>query len=494
MRRTLSLLLLLSLLLALVSCGNHEITTTTAKEDPTPASVTVSFEANFSSYGKIKGSATQILENGAASQWVEAVPYLGFVFVAWSDGVTQARREGEHFYTDTTVTAIFSYPTTELPLFSFVMQGMTEVPSKTEYTQVKLTVSNTDADYCLSQADAQLRGRGNATWRMKKKSYRLKLSQKENLLGQGGGAAKDWVLLANHCDQTLLRNYLAFSLGNALDGIEYATSARFVEVIINGQYKGVYLLCEQVEAQKHRVALEEDGFLVELDHYATQDVGVVEGIDYFFAAGQAYTVKSDADAAQVQQIKNRIAAIDAAIQSGDRARIESAIDLDSCIDMYLIHEFLLNIDVGWSSFYLYQKTQDGKLYFGPVWDFDLAAGNDQRLFNGDAQGLYVGVDTNFTQKNVWFIALMQQDWFVSMVKARWEETKDVFFGLSALAQATAQSMPKAIERNFQKWDIFGQRINQEPNQILALSDYDAHLQHLCTWLERRYVWMDAYFS
>lgn len=481
-------------LFMLVSC--------TEAEPKEPETIRVTFVSNDPYMGSIKGSAEQTLIKGEPTAWVIAEANEGFEFVGWSDGITDLKRENEVFDCDTEIKAIFALPSSELPLFSFHMESGDEVTSKTEYTPVTLSISNTDTELCFENAEGQLRGRGNATWKMEKKSYRLKLTEKMNLLGAGRGEAKDWILLANHCDQTLMRNYLAFHIANQLDGFEYASSGSFVEVIINGDYKGVYLLCEQVEVQKNRVNIEVDpekldtGYLIELDQYADDDEGAEEGVTFFRAGGQLYSVKSDATAEQVAFIQNFISEADSAILKGNKTEIEAIIDLDSCVDMYLLQEFMLNIDVGWSSLFMYKKQDGGKLYFGPVWDFDLAAGNDKRLFAGGHEGIYVadGAGLGMTQESRWFIALMKQEWFKDMVLARWEEVKPCFAELSSFAEKTANSMKNAIDHNFERWDIFGQRINQEPDSVVILSNYRQHSKHLYKWLDDRYEWLDNYFQ
>ena len=486
--------LIAAILLCLVSCNKNG--------ENAEKSVSVVFRSNNEYYGTVKGTPEQTLNGGGKTKWVMAVANEGFEFEGWSDGVTDLKREGESFDSDTEITAIFTMPKSELPLFSFTMESGNEVTSKTVYTPITLTVSNTNEEYCFEDVSGDIRGRGNATWKMEKKSYRLKLGKKMNLLGQGSGEAKDWILLANHCDQTLLRNYIAFYLGRQLDGIEYTTSGSFVEVMINGSYKGVYLLCEQVEVHESRVNIEVDpteldtGYLIELDQYADDDEGATEGVTFFRAGDQMYTVKSDATADQMNFIKDYISKVDAAILGGNKAKIEALIDLDSCVDMYLLQEFMLNIDVGWSSFFMYKKPDGGKLYFGPVWDLDLAAGNDRRLFAGGHEGIYVadGAGLGYTQQSKWFIALMKTQWFKDMVLERWDETKQYFSEISSVAEKTANSMKNAIDRNFETWNIFGKRINQEPDSVVFLSNYRHHSKHLYKWLDDRYVWLDNYFS
>ncbi len=487
-------LLLLALIFILVSCKGDE-------DGNIPATVSVSFISGNENYGTVKGTPDQILSKGMKTKWVKAVPNEGFEFVGWSDGVTEEKREEESFKADTVITAVFRYIASELPLISFTMENGSEVASKTYYTNIKMSVENAEEEYCFENLGGKLRGRGNATWKMEKKSYRLKLGSKKNLLGLGNGEAKDWILLANHCDQTLLRNYIAFYLASQLDGIEFSPSGRFVDVMINGEYKGVYLLCEQIEVQQSRVDIEVDpevldtGYLIELDQYADDDEGNKEGVTYFVSEGQMYTVKSDATTEQIEYIKSYITNVDQAVKRGNRKEIEALIDLDSCVDMYLLEEYMLNIDVGWSSFFMYKKP-GGKLYFGPPWDFDLAAGNDRRLWSGASEGIYVadGGGLDLTQEHKWFIALMKQGWFRDLVYDRWTEKKECFEEISSVAEKTANSMKTAIERNFEKWNIFGQRINQEPDVVVFLSNYRQHSKHLYKWLSDRYTWLDNYYE
>ncbi len=493
MKKRLFYCLIVFVLFLLISCGENDAGIST---------VSVQYCSANENFGSVKGYPEQTLGKGKKTKWVMAVPNDGFEFIGWSDGVTSSKRDKESFDSDTVIFAEFAMPKSELPLFSFTMENGDEVTSKTEYTPIKLSVSNAEEEYCFEELEGDLRGRGNATWKMEKKSYRLKLGKKTNLLGQGRGEAKDWILLANHCDQTLLRNYLAFYLGRQLDGIEYTSSGSFVEVMINGSYKGVYLLCEQVEVHQARVDINVDpneldtGYLIELDQYADDDEGALEGVTYFTAGGQMYTVKSDAGTEQMEFIKEYISEVHRAINGGSKAKIEELVDLDSAVDMYLIQEFMLNIDVGWSSFFLYKKPNGGKLYFGPVWDLDLAAGNDRRLFSGDHEGIYVadGAGLGLKQENKWFIALMKQQWFKDKVFSRWEETKPIFKELSSVAENTASSMKNAIDRNFERWDIFGSRINQEPDVVVLLANYRQHSKHLYKWLSDRYLWLDNYFS
>ncbi len=483
-----------TLLICFSGCRKHEKTA----DGP----VDVSFVSANERCGSVSGYTAQTIQPGEKSKRVVAYPADNFVFTGWSDGVKEAERSGETFPESTTVTANFAFKQVGLPVIEISLEGGDEIKSKTQYSRIGLTVRNENGETELEDASAQLRGRGNATWKlMEKKSYKLKLGEKENLLDTGRGKAKDWVLLANHCDQSLIRNQVAFNLARSLDGLEFTTGCRQVEVLINGVYKGVYLLCEQMEVNESRVNIEVDpekpdtGYLVELDEYADDDEGAKENETYVVAGGKMFSLKSDVTKNQAQYIKGYLQTVHDAIMSGDQALISRYVDLDSCIDAYLVEEFVLNIDVGWSSFYFYKKPGDDRLYFGPLWDFDLAIGNDKRLFSGGHEGYYVGDDSSdFTQRSIWYGELMNHGWFKKMVRARWEEKKALFEDAYRYAAQCVKEIETAANRNFDTWESLGTRINQEPDHIVNMLTYEKHAQHAISWLQNRYKWLNAYFS
>ncbi|MBR5871709.1 MAG: CotH kinase family protein, partial [Clostridia bacterium] len=435
-----------------------------------------------------------------AQSAVTAVPRDGYVFTGWSDGVTEATRQDVFGETDKTVIANFAFDRKELPIISIVTASGRDVTSKDTYVGATVSICNTGiSDYEMSGVSADIRGRGNATWTHEKKSYRIRFSLKQQPLGLGDAPDRSWILMANHCDQSLMRNALAMDLANRLDGIGFNSNCAHVELYLNGEYRGVYLLAEPIQVDAARVDIgEEDegydpmaedaGFLVELDSYSEPPYD-------FRIGGKRYQVKSDVRTnAQFAYIQNYIASVENAVYSGDRDALAALVDLDSFVDGYLLEEYFKNIDVGWSSFYMYKKPGE-KMVLGPFWDFDLAAGNDHRLDNGSSEGLYAGqYRRGFDQYHPWFTALTQYDWFIEAVVARWKEIRGRIDENLAFLRQTVAASPEAFTRNFECWDIFGQRINQEPEHIMALDSWEAHAAALDTWLTERAAWLDDCFS
>jgi hypothetical protein len=244
---------------------------------------------------------------------------------------------------------------------------------------------------------------------------------------------------------------------------------------------------------KYRVNIDEkrtdaeNGFLVELDAYASSPRVTV--------AGYRYGIKSDVHSEeQIEFIEDYLTAVDMAIYLGDKEELEKLADLNSFVDMYLLQEFAKNIDVGWSSFFMY-RNPGGKLMMAPPWDFDLAFGNDNRLDKGSYEDLYTGVGRKgFMQNHEWFIMLYSQDWFREMAAARWREISNtVIRSLIDEIAAVAEEMLPDMNKNYERWLFLGHKQQQEPSAIVALTTYKEHADYLVNWMEQRKAWLDDYF-
>ncbi len=349
------------------------------------------------------------------------------------------------------------------------------------------------------------RQRGNGTINYDKKAYKIKLDETYDLLmgayGSADNAARDWVLLADYYDRSNLRNYYMFFTAGQFSGFDFVPEGIFVEVYLidqygEQQYQGVYLLCEQVEVDEARVDIDdttetEKGFLVELvnthkqDHWFIVNHGETE---------RMYDIRSQIDTVEdIERIQSVFEAAEAALATGDQAQIEAVIDIDSCVDMYILQEFMMNIDAGWASVYYYCPAGESKLYFAPPWDFDHSAGMDSRLYGGSYEGLYVGDATNtMMQRNLWYQELMQMDWFQQLVKERWNENKDIFVAGIAEIEGVAEQYGDIFQANFDLW-----RTEDEMDTIdmpFRGENYAEDAAYLFDWLNNRYLWLDDYFN
>ncbi|MBR7032686.1 MAG: CotH kinase family protein [Clostridia bacterium] len=375
-----------------------------------------------------------------------------------------------------------------------------DVESKEEYVRGSFSLSAPDGRE-ISEDSFRLRGRGNQSWMAEKKSYKLKFDSKVCLMKQSSGdtKAKDWVLIANHGDKSLIRNYVAMQTGRVLDGLEWVPYAELVDVYLNGEYRGVYLLSEQVEVSKNRVdikdgEIDDPGFLVELDGYAAGEYNR----EFFKIGNRRYSVKSDcASSDQVIAMKLHLETLLNMAREGDREKIGEYFDLPSLIDTFLLYEFTKNPDVGWSSFFMYLKEPHGKLYFGPPWDFDIAFGNgnDGAHFAGLYAGQMTAANGRYVEDvNEWLAAFVSHEWFREALRDRWNEKKVEIWETLEKCYKEAWLNIDLLERNFEKWPVLHERIFQESYYTLALNSCGENIDWLYDWIEKRTGWIDPFLN
>lgn len=266
-----------------------------------------------------------------------------------------------------------------------------------------------------------IKGRGNTTWNLNKKPYNIKLESSENLLSMG--ESKRWCLLANAQEPSQLRNKSMYDLADTID-LNYSVKSEFVDLYVNGEYLGVYQLCQKIELGKKDLVKITD--LQKL----TEQANNTESLETFpqYKSGQTrayripenpaditggylleYNSKLDgtscfqtklkqnvdlkspeyASVEQINYIQNYVQEAEDAVYSTDGYNSQGKyytdyFDLDSCVKMYLIQELSKNIDSCITSCFFY-KDAGGKLTAGPAWDFDVALGN---LWGKDANGTY----------------------------------------------------------------------------------------------------------
>ncbi|MEE0970179.1 MAG: CotH kinase family protein [Clostridia bacterium] len=288
----------------------------------------------------------------------------------------------------------------------------------------------TDGEYSLVSSEGKtldvgklgkIRGRGNSTWHgPEKKPYQIELTEDKSLLGLA--KAEKYVLLANYYDVSLLRNSTAFDLAEMSDG--YSVSGEHIDLYICGEYRGTYLLCEKIEISENKINIRDlelltekalgqkpkifdragetdgasagsakwyslpldveditGGYLLEVDY---PDRYTEENSGFVTSRGLPIVISSPkyASSAQVEYIKEYVCDFEDALYSedgynGKGKHYSEYADVDSLVFRYLFEEFVLNIDGGVSSFYIYKDSDrnGGKLNFSVVWDFDCSFGN-----------------------------------------------------------------------------------------------------------------------
>ncbi|MCL2015862.1 MAG: CotH kinase family protein [Defluviitaleaceae bacterium] len=370
-----------------------------------------------------------------------------------------------------------------------------------------ITLSNAaDPAHNFTNATARIRGRGNSSWLLEKQPFRLRFDEPLTML-DSDHAARDWTFIANHADKSLLRNYSAYHLASLLDGMNFAPFARFVDVYFNGEYQGVFMLSIQVQQAPGRAELAyhadptQSEFLFEMDWHVPNDDDSVEGVTYITVNGRHYDILypsgGDLTAAHVEYLRQYITQVENLAVAQDNA-IFDLIDLPSFVDFYIVQEFFKNPDVESSSVFMQILGQGGerRLHMGPVWDFDIAAGN--AYFQGDTlQGYPYGYSPHGLWAgwvHLWYRNLLQMPIFFDAVAMRWAEIRDVEIRQTIdHINATASRYQSAFERNFDRWGIMGEYIRPNPPEVVEIATFIGQVEYLVNFLEVRKLGFDQFF-
>lgn len=341
---------------------------------------------------------------------------------------------------------------------------------------------------------------GNTTWGMPKKPYRLKLVEAGSVLGMP--AERNWALLANYADKSMVRNMLAMQLGE-LAGLAYNPRSRFVEMYFNGEYEGVYQLFEHREVSPNRVDVEPldrrtdtdpdlitGGYFLEADWRRDEDVCWDSSLNVVFCAKDPELRQVDIvdpghpSHAQFNYIRDYVNDVERTLEMPGNAYAEY-LDVDAAVNWYLVEELLRNNDARMHSSVFLHKPRGRKLTFGPLWDFDIAAGNIDFNNQESPIGWYM------RRNSPWHSRLYENTDFGQRVFEKWCQLRGagVIDGLGTRVDAIVASIdPAAIERNFERWDILGTYV--WPNNFIG-ETYEEEVDFLKSWLDQRAEWMHS---
>jgi hypothetical protein len=347
----------------------------------------------------------------------------------------------------------------------------------------------------------EIRGRGNSTWDLAKKPYRIKLDKKISLLNLPA-KAKSWVLLANHADKSLIRNALAFKISE-LAGLGFTPSVRFVDLVLNGNYAGNYMLTDQIEVNNNRVPVEEQkagtaalpdlsgGYLLEIDGFATSETHRFS-TNRNMLASIKYPDGDEINSAQIQYIKNFTQQFEDALFSSNFtdpvSGYRALVDENSLINWYIASELSGNPDAFWST-YIYKYRGIDKFYFGPLWDYDIAFNNDDRL--GNAVRKLMREEAH--EPKTWIRRLWEDNRFRKAVNDRWQElvAEGMTETLTAYIRQLEAELNESQQLNFQKWNILNRKIFRE---VFLFPTYKDEIDYLVQYIEERAAFLTEQFA
>lgn len=362
------------------------------------------------------------------------------------------------------------------------------------YVSAHLTVTDVDGAEWGDQIRFKVRGNTTALPWVEKKSFAFKFETKKDVLGMGKG--KKWIVLSNAFDPTLLRNILAFETADEL-ALAYTSGHRFVELWLDGGFRGSYLLLEPVREGCDRVDLDLEGngglkdFLIE---YSSEKAALDPSDSCFTAANHRFHVADpeEPDERQLSYMTEVMSAVIQTLKTGTEAEIAQRIDLPSFAKYYLLNEYYKPFDFGVTSVFFYYK--DGKLYAGPVWDYDLSMGNANEEYSARGRDA-ASPQGIFADKNL-FAYLARKSWFMEEVRAEYEAHHDFFSQLhtdDGILDGLRSAYSETIARNYEEagWRISKWWINtqREPDK-----SYVENYVFLKNWLAGRYAWFEEYLA
>ena len=368
--------------------------------------------------------------------------------------------------------------------------------------------------------------RGSSSTMFDKKSYGLEIwddnlnDTTASILGMP--EEEDWVLHGPYSDKSLMRNFLTFHLGRELG--RYASRTRYVELVLNNDYRGVYVFMEKIKRDKNRVDIADlgpdentgddlsGGYIIKLDKFDGSNTGGGWASPYrppgYTKSNQEiyfqfdYPKAKNITPAQKQYIEDYVTAFEEALQTRPSKDLvngyKSYIDLESFVDFAIINELSRNVDGYRLSTFLHKDkdSKNGKLYIGPIWDFNLAFGNADYYDGSNTKGWAWNFNFNpDTKDDFWLIPFWWQRFqtdpeYVNLLKNRWIQLRNGPFQtdtILAFIDSTADVLYEAQVRNFLKFNILGQYV--WPNAYVGGS-YANEIDYLKDWVVARLSWLD----
>ncbi len=365
--------------------------------------------------------------------------------------------------------------------------------------------------------------RGSTTSGYPKKPYNMRFETAPGGTNPIFDMATDrrWTLLALYADQSYVRDKTALDLGRKLvtklhsdgkRGMTWNPNSRYVELFVNSEYKGLYLLAEKVDLDGDRVDVDQDtGMIMEVDMDKVSDSrkGFKTsrgGLVFAFKEPDSLGGSEGITPAKLSAIRNKVATVESYLyDENKRGSYRTHIDRNSAADFHLAVEFMKDIDSDFwrSKYFTWDQAnhssyplRDGRLHFGPLWDFDKSAGNVDatnpgtaftRSYRGwQANGTGVGKSNRVTFHTHWFVQLWKVAAFRSYLQARWTEVKPLFYeAWSKDVPANKAAIGVSASNDRRRWAGYSKLYKPKG------SGYDAEVSYVYSWLKNRYIWMNS---
>ncbi|MFM9984056.1 MAG: CotH kinase family protein [Flavobacteriales bacterium] len=366
--------------------------------------------------------------------------------------------------------------------------------------KVKATFSLTcnDEENCEAfTRDVRIEVRGFSSTSFDKKQYTFTIAgdstKKEKITPLGLNPSRRWILQGPYVDPSLIRNALVYSLWKEMG--YWAPQSRYVELILNGNYQGVYLIMEKIEVNKSRLNLAIDtssanAFLVQLNRRKEND-DIIQVNEHFFILSDLPDLKKTE--AYRLQTKSRLEKFCRDLE--DPMAHQESIDIRSLADFILVQEMVKNVDAYKVSTWLYKDDilKDDRIHFGPVWDFDLSVGSSN-ILRGDSPESWIYP----TDKSIpdFFANQFENPAFMAFMSSRYKELRSSIWSQQTLHHKIDSLVncigKEAIDRNFLRFPVLGQKTLNTYHNVPPT--HQEEIAKMKDWLNLRLIWMDKYFG
>ena len=349
--------------------------------------------------------------------------------------------------------------------------------------------------------------RGSSSTTFPKKNYGIETQDangsNNNVSLLGMPEENDWVLHGPYADKSLLRNVLAYYIGRSMD--RYAPRTRLCELLINNQYRGVYVLTERIKRDPNRVDIANlrpqdiagdeltGGYIIQVDR---DDPGISDG--WWAGTPSVFYKFDDPDHDEIRPeqkgyIQNFIRELEQVMSApGIENTYSQYIDLASFVDYWIATEIGKHIDAYKLSFFMHKKkvSNGDKLHLGPLWDFNLAYGNFDFARDPGPEGWAYKWGDSGANHPFWIRKVMSIQEVQNTANCRWKALREGPLHTDSLMQFIDDRvalMTEARERNFNQWQILGRYV--WPNSFVGVT-YEDEVNFLKDWLQDRLDWMD----
>jgi hypothetical protein len=360
--------------------------------------------------------------------------------------------------------------------------------------------------------------RGNSTQLFDKKSYgfelRDELGEDQDVSLIGLPEEEDWILYASPIDKTHMRNVITLELWRKMG--YWASNTRYCELVLNGEYRGTYVLMEKIKRDENRLDIArlnpEDtegddltgGYIIRMDwpkgdgwYSKYNSMG---GDRLFFQ--YLYPKTEDITSQQKLYIRQYISDFEDALFDGnfvnnDGVRYSSLVGLSSFADLFIINELSRSVDAYKISSFIHKDkgSNGGRLKAGPIWDFNLAYGNVVYCGGSKPSGwTYKQLDNqcdDLSLMPLWWERFMEDEVFKNLVACRWQDYREDFLNEAFLfdfIDHQVNELGVAVDRNFEKWNYLGENLWDEPNPVPTT--YKGEIERLKNWFTDRIAWLD----